>query len=180
MYSCHFQHPERSQLWQLWPEAAGMQQRASPGVSWTAGWEFGSESRLEKMGVIFWVKPEQKGVIKMVIYNMFSMKFDDLTDLSGLSSNILKSFQGLQHGTIPTFQWLSWIWMVSSCASVCPSPTPKVCQILFIFLVFLFCVFYVVVERVLELSSAPSQDRSNFNGCRTVEPPHLPGQRLVA
>ena len=138
MYSCHFQHPERSQLWQLWPEAAGMQQRASPGVSWTAGWEFGSESRLEKMGVIFWVKPEQKGVIKMVIYNMFSMKFDDLTDLSGLSSNILKSFQGLQHGTIPTFQWLSWIWMVSSCASVCPSPTPKVCQILFIFLVFFF------------------------------------------
>lgn len=45
---------------------------------------------------------------------------------------------------------------------------------------FFFCVFYVVVERVLELTSAPSQDRSNLNGCRTVEPPHLPGQRLVA
>ena len=66
-----------------------MQQRASPGVSWTAGLEFGSESWLERWGSN-WVKSEpQKGVIRMVIYNMFSMKFDDLTDLSCLSSNIL-------------------------------------------------------------------------------------------
>ena len=27
-----------------------MQQRASPGVSWTAGWEFGSEPWLDLMG----------------------------------------------------------------------------------------------------------------------------------
>jgi len=60
----------------------------------------------------------------MVIYNMFSMKFDDLTDLSCLSSNILKSFQGLQqnHTHIPmAFMDLDGIKL---CVSV-PLPNNK-------------------------------------------------------